>query len=819
MRIKGYIAFFFGCILFSFTFAQKSKVSGVVTGEKEGTIPGVTVRVGNTANGTITDGSGYFHLSVSNGENVLEFSHVQFEPFRLNLNLNGDTTLQIVLKERTTQLADIRVEGEIIVDDQIVTTHKIDSKAAKSLPSTFGDFNKILVTLPGVSSNNELSSAYSVRGGNFDENLVYVNDMPVYRPFLANAGRQEGLSFVNPDMVQDIEFYAGGWEPKYGDKLSSSLNIEYKEPDSLQGSVTVGLLGGTIFVGDKVGRMSYLVGARHRDSRYLLNTLEVSGQYFPTYSDIQSLLTFDLSGKNSSFINKTKLNVLFSYGRNRYLSEPQSQVTDFGSVQQNYRLQTAFIGREIMNYNTYQAGFRLTHRFENRLRTHLIGSFMNTWEREYYDVEGAYRLCDVNKNPGSSSFDECVIERGIGTNYEYGRNKLEANIATIESRWEFLLNVNHIVEGGAGVTFQDMNDHLQEYSFLDSSDYVRLKSGIFNDISLQSKQYYAYFQSTYLWKDSVHALSSGVRLTYWDYNGQGLISPRISYRWSPKWEKPTTLKLSAGLYQQPPFYRELRDQNGQIHQNVYAQKSVHLIAAYTRVFKMWDRSFMFTSDAYHKQMWDLIPYDIDNVRLRYYPGKTAVGYARGLDFRVHGEFVKGTQSWISLGFLQTRENIAGDTYTKYLNADGNEIFPNAYNKGDIVDEQKVEVGYVRRPMDQRINLAAYFEDHMPKDPSLRVYLNMVIGSGYPFGPPGSVRYRNAFSGDEYYRVDIGFSKMFEMQRYKRISKAWIRVEVLNALGADNTLSYSWIEDVNGYQFAVPNSLSARFFNVKLSADL
>ncbi len=794
-------------------------VTGVVKNEVGDVVPGVTILLKGTSFGTISDGSGAYSLRVPAGSNTLTFSHVQYNSRSEKLELKKDRVLDISLTQRTTQLEGVEVADRSMVEDEVINVQRVDAKSARSLPSTFGDFNKVLVTLPGVSSNNELSSAYSVRGGNFDENLVYVNDIPVYRPFLANAGRQEGLSFVNPDMVSDIEFYAGGWEAKYGDKLSSSLNIEYKEPDSLEAAVTLGLLGGTAYTGGRTARLSYLVGIRHRDSRYLLNTLETKGQYFPTYTDIQTFLTFDLTPDRSVFINKTKLNILASYSRNRYLTKPTSQSTDFGSVQSNFRLQTAFEGSEVLRYDTYQLGFRLTHRFTTRLRTHFIGSTLFTYEKEQYEVEGAYRLCDINTNPGSSSFDECVVIRGVGTNYNYGRNSLEANLHTAESRWEYLLNENSVLEGGVGIAIQGIDDHINEYSFLDSSDYVIMTSSTFNDLELNANQYYAYMQSTHLWKDSIHAVNLGVRATMWDYNDQLLVSPRLSYRLAPKWEQITTFKFSVGLYQQPPFYRELRDQNGSLVNDVQAQRALHFILGGTRLFYMWGRPFLFTTDIYHKQLYDLIPYDVDNVRLRYYPDQTANGFAQGADFRIHGEFVKGTQSWFSVGFLNAKEDINGDSYTVYLDEDGEEFFPNA-NTQHLIDEvEQREVGNVRRPMDQRITIAAYFEDHMPRDPTLRVYLNMVFGSGYPFGPPNNARYRNAFSGDEYYRVDLGLSKQFDVSINNLFTQIWLRVEVLNALAADNTLSYTWIQDVGGNQWAIPNSLSARFLNIKISAEL
>ncbi|WP_421879443.1 TonB-dependent receptor [Marinoscillum sp.] len=785
-------AYFLLLFLLSFhAFAQETiLISGVVSDESNQPIPGVSILLKGTQQGTITNNEGSFKLRVPSGVVTLSFSHVQYKALQESHTLTEDYQWNIILQEATTQLQDVEISDRSILDEQVNTVQRISAKSAKSLPSTFGDFNKVLVTLPGVSSNNELSSAYSVRGGNFDENLVYVNDIPVYRPFLANAGRQEGLSFVNPDMVSDIEFYAGGWEAKYGDKLSSSLNIEYKEPDSIEAAVTLGLLGGTAYTGGKTNKLSYLIGARHRDSRYLLNTLETKGQYFPTYTDVQAFLTFDLTSDKSVYINKTKLNILASYGRNRYMTEPVSQSTDFGSVQKNFRLQTAFEGAEIMRYDTYQAGFRLTHRFNQRLRTHFIGSSLFTFEKEQFDVEGFYRLCDVNTNPSESSFDQCVIERGIGTNYDYGRNSLEADLYTAESRWEYLLNTNHVLEAGVGVTIQSIDDHINEYSYVDSADYVQLESSIFNDLSLNANQYYAYAQSTILWKDSIHAINIGGRVTLWDYNNQLLVSPRVSYRLAPKWDKITTFKFSVGMYQQPPFYRELRGYDGTLRTDVNAQRSLHFIFGSTRLFYMWGRPFLFTSDVYRKQLYDIIPYDIDNVRLRYYPDQSGKGFAQGIDFRVHGEFVKGTQSWFSVGFLQTKEDVTGDAQ-----------------------------GYIRRPMDQRINIAAYFEDHMPRDPTLRVYLNLVFGSGYPFGPPNRPDLRNAFSGDEYYRADLGLSKKFDLNINNFFTHIWLRAEVLNALAADNTLSYTWIEDVYGAQFAIPNSLSARFLNIKISAEL
>ncbi|MFY0600560.1 MAG: carboxypeptidase-like regulatory domain-containing protein [Cyclobacteriaceae bacterium] len=809
------LALLFSTLLFS----QTVRVEGLVKDGFGNAIQGASVVIKGSTKGAITNEKGSFVLSANDSTKdiTLVLSHVRFVSKELKVPIrNGKVKpLSIEMVESTTELDEVEISENVSSTD-IQSVTKIDKKSAKSLPSTFGDFNKILVTLPGVASNNELSSAYSVRGGNFDENLVYVNDIPVYRPFLSNAGRQEGLSFVNPDMVEDIEFYAGGWEAKYGDKLSSSLNIEYKEPKERSGGATVGLLGGTAYFGGKNKRVSHMTGLRHKDSRYLLGTLKTQGQYFPTYTDIQSLITFDLTNRKSSEINRTKLNLLLSYGRNRYLTQPISQETQFGSIQANFRLQTGFEGREILDYDTYQSGFRLTHRVSNRFRTHLIGSGLFTYEREQFDVEGAYRLCDVNNN---SESDDCAVVRGLGRNYDYGRNSLKANLYSIESRSEYLLSELSTIELGGGVTFQQIRDEINEYSFIDSADFIQVQNPVFNEIQLKTAQYHAYLQNTMIWGDSAHAISIGARLNYWDFNEQLLFSPRLAYRYSPKWRMPTTFKFSVGYYQQPPFYRELRDFDGNIKDQVLAQRSIHYITSFTRVFYMWGRPFLFNSDAYYKKLYDIIPYDIDNVRIRYFPSNNAEGYAAGFDFRVNGEFIKGTQSWFSVGFLKTQENISDDQFTVFYDEEGVEIPAHQANDENTADSETINVGSLRRPTDQRINLAVYFEDHMPNDPSLRVHLNMVFGSGYPFGPPKSVRYRNAFSGDEYYRVDLGLSKIFNRSAKKIFPSVILRLELLNALAADNTLSYTWIEDVNGNNFAIPNSLSARFLNIKLSAEL
>ena len=784
-----YLVYLCFTLLTCTSFAQNNLLTGTVTNAKGEPLLGVTVLNIEAEKGTATNERGTYQLPISGNSATIRFSFIGYISQEIFIEFSGEgrQVKDIILEEDEKVLDEVEITGEEEPDRVDPTTvTRIRAREARQLPSAFGEFSQVLATLPGVANNNELSSAYSVRGGNFDENLVYVNGIPIYRPFLANSGRQEGLSFVNSDLVKDIRFYAGGWQAKYGDKLSSSLNIEYKTPEYLEGSVSLGLLGGTGYVGGNLGneRSRYIVGVRHRDSRYLLNTLEVEGQYFPRFTDAQSLFTFDLSGKSSPYQNRTKLELLFSYARNRYLTEPGSLTTEFGSVQRNFRLQTAFIGQEILNYDTYQAGWRLTHRLNDRFRTSFIGSYVRTLEQEDFDVEGGYRLCDVDNDPGSSSFDNCVITIGVGTNYNYGRNELNANIANFESRNDILINENNFLEFGGGVSYQDIRDEINEYAFNDSVGFITITESTFNELELNSLQYSAYVQNTTILGDSAHVLNYGVRLNYWDENEELLISPRLQYRF--QFNPTTAIRLAAGVYNQPPFYRELRDREGNINRDVLAQKSIHFIASVEKGYTMWGRDFIFTAEAYWKELSDVIAYDVDNIRLRYFANNNARAFARGIDLRVNGEFIQGTQSWFSLGILQTEE--------------------------DLEDDKQ---GFIRRPTDQTINLGVYFEDHLPNDPTVRVYLNMNIGSGYPFGPPGRDDLRNAFAGDEYYRVDLGISKLFKLKNHGFLKELLLRGELLNALAADNTLSYTWIEDVTGGSFAVPNSLSARFLNIRL----
>lgn len=768
--------------------AQQVLLQGNVVDTLGNGIAGVSIYEKKNPNiGATTDSLGRYSLEVYIEDSInVVFQHISYFSRHLVLNIDNYANLAaiVVLKQNTNLLDELEIYGKGKGPDMISVV-QLSPLDIEMLPSPFHEFSKVLSTLPGVVSNNEFSSAYAVRGGNFDENLVYVNGIPIYRPFLIRSGQQEGLSFVNPDLVSNISFSAGGWQPKYGDKLSSSLSIAYDNPKENLAGITVGLLGGAAYATlyDQEGGAGALVGVRHKNSQYLLNTLETKGEYLPSFTDVQVLLSKPF-GQN----NRTSVELLASYARNRYLVKPVSQETFFGTFSRTMRLNVYFEGNELMEYDTYQTGLKLSHLFSQRFVSDVILSGYYTLEREYYDIEGAYRICDINLNPGNDQ-SECLTIRGVGSNYRYARNRLAAKTFNAELRNTYYVNSTHLVEFGAGVSLSNVDDFLNEYQFSDSSDFITLNSAAYGEADISAVHVTAYAQHTTS-IDPKNTLTYGVRLNYRDLNDQLLVSPRLQYAFSPTWEREVVFRAAVGLYQQPPFYRELRDRDGYVKRKVRAQSSWHNIVSLDYNFKMWGRDFKWVTEAYYKYMWNIIPYEVDNVRIRYAAHNRATAYAAGFDVRISGEFIEGAQSWFSLGILTTEEDLQDD-----------------------------EHGYRRRPSDQRVNLGVYFQDHIPNDPSIRMYLSLLVGTGLPFGPPNNEEYRNAFTGKAYRRVDIGFSKIFDFEEKHpegKLKSLWISAEILNLMNFTNVLSYSWIEDVNRQQFAVPNSLSTRFLNIKLT---
>lgn len=756
-------------------FAQDIALEGFVLDKDSIPLIGSNIQIPQTSFGTTTDSNGYFELQVPIQDSYqLKISYIGYQEQIIAIE-------KLAIDQKITIFLVVDSLQTIVVTEEKfqpkISTFHIDPKSVDLLPSPFGDFNKILSTLAGVSSNNELSSTYSVRGGSIAENLVYVNNIEVYRPFLIRAGRQEGLSFINPDLVETIEFSAGGWEAQYGDKLSSMLAIQYKKPEKWEANGNIGLLGGRAYIGGVAfqEKLSFVLGIRHKNSRYLLSTLPTQGEYFPRFTDVQSFVTYQFSERD-------KLELLTAYAQNRYEVEPTTRETDFGTLNQTFRLTVAFDGREKLEYELYQSALKYTHEWDAQSSSSLIVSAMNTREREFLTLESGYRLAEVINQ--SLNLNDLLNSQDLGTEYENARNRLNASIFHIENRNTFQLTADHQIDLGIRLSQEEIFDNLIEFSFIDSVGYVINPIGVNTRLSLISQRLQGYLQHTFSINNQ-HFFNYGIRLNYWTINEELLFSPRFQYAFRPNWLRDYTFKFAVGVYQQPPFYRELRNQQGILNLDLMAQKSWHFILGTESYFLIADRQFKWTTEAYYKQLQDVIPYDIDNVRLRYFAENNATAYAYGLDFRISGEFVKDAVSWFSLSFLRTEENIENDN-----------------------------LGFVRRPTDQRITAAIYFEDYLPSNPTWRVNLRLLYGTGLPFSPPDNPEFRAALSAPSYRRVDIGFSKLIVGN--KGFDSIWIGLDILNLLGTQNTISYNWIRDVNNQQFAIPNTLSTRFANFRVN---
>lgn len=799
--------------------AQQAYVQGVVQDARQQPLIGATVTIEGKNIATATDARGRFSLTLEPNVRVwLVVRYIGFQTNREELELlpQEKRFLTVELQEEKTNLTEVRILGKNPEDtrEQISIT-KLDPRLTQTLPAPFQEFNKILLTLPGVTSNNELSSSYSVRGGNFDENLVYVNGIEVYRPFLNISGQQEGLSFVNPDLVEDVTFSSGGWKPQYGDKLSSVLDIQYRRPNKFAATLSGSLTGGSVHTEGTAaaGRFTYLVGARHKNAAYVLNSLEVEGDYRPKFSDVQTYLTYDLSSqthRDAGLEPKTQLSFLGNIAQNNYQVRPETRETTFGTVNQMLRLLVGYDGQEQMKYTTYQGGVRLQHAFNANLSSELIYSGLYSQEREFRDLEAGYRFCDVMPSPGVSPFNRCAGERGVGTRYEYSRNRLKAAMQHMEARTTWSPTVQSQFSAGIKGSREKISDILQEYSFQDSSDYVYNLGQLQSRQDLSSWRFQGFAQHQWA-VDSLKTLTYGVRFHYWTVNQQLSLSPRIQYAMQfsklPDW----SFKVASGVYVQAPIYRELRDAQGELVKDVANQRSWHFISGTEYRFKKWGRPFKLTAEAYYKYLPSVIPYELDNMRVRYLPHVNATAYAMGLDVRVNGEFIKGEESWFSLGLLRTRENLAGDS-----------VITRDPSTGKVVS--RTERGYLRRPTDQLLNFGVFFQDHLPNHPTWRMYLNMVFSTGVPFSPPGDINFRSSFPGQDYKRVDIGFSKLLTLRKTEEengvgLKSIWLSLEVLNLISANNVISYNYVKDYNSITYAVPNYLTGRLLNLRCIVKL
>lgn len=769
-----------------------------------------------------------------------------------------------------------------IIDGVVIKTVKEEVNGLDRIPpidlqkQVMGGVERMLVlTQAGVNSNNELTSNYNVRGGNYDENLVYVDGFLINRPFLTRSGQQEGLSFINTALVQDIYFSSGGFQSMYGDKLSSVLDIHYRKPDSLRISAMASLLGVEAHVEDKVGkhdRFQYLFGARYRANGYLLNSLPTKGNYNPVFWDAQAVTNYTINEHWS-------WTVLGHISSNLYQFAPQTSQTDFGTANQAYSFNIYFEGQEKTKFLTSTVGTSLNYA-SKKYEGKTFFTYFRSDERETFDILGEYFINELETDPSKEQFGDSIAVLGVGGFLNHARNQLKADIFSVYHDGSVIFkpknqNTRHELKVGAGIQIDHFNDVLSEWKYVDSAGYsqvdqptdeVDLYEVIKGKLQLDNQRYNGYLQDHWEWKkirrnipvekkisyedstgklrervirDTIDesrsglSLDYGLRGTYTTFNSDGFITPRLTLTYFPvKYvyhngrfvRRGVRYRFSSGLYYQPPFYREFRTFTGQLNQNVKSQKSAHFVLGMDYSFFMWKREspFKFSAEAYYKYLWDVNPYEVDNVRTRYFANNDAVAYATGLDLNLNGEFVPGLMSFFKLGLLSTKEDIKGDYYYDYYNAAGEKIIYGYSEDQVAVDSNRVNPGYIRRPTDQHVTVGVLFQDHMPGLKQLTCQVGITYGSRLPYGPPDHSRYKDTLTMKSYFRVDMGMSydilyrKPGKTRNFlKKMESAIISFEVFNLLGVNNVLSKQWVQDVSGKYYSIPNYLTQRRFNVKL----
>ena len=796
------------------SFAQNATIKGIILDENNQPIEKVNVKTDN--NGTATNTNGFYIITIpANKEITIEFTHLSHKKVVSTFNLKNGEQFEFnpVMSTSIEQIATVIVSGDRRKEVEGILTLK--SEVIRKIPGANAGVENLLLTLPGVNNNNELSTQYSVRGGNYDENLVYVNGIEVYRPFLVRSGQQEGLSFVNTNLVQNVDFSSGGFQAKYGDKLSSVLDITYKNPYQFEVNADLSLLGGSLSVENlsKDSKFSSIVGLRYRDNSLLVNAKETETNFKPTFADAQAYFTY-------KFSNKFYLSFLGGASINKYNFEPQTRQTNFGTLSDPVALLVFYDGQEKDRYQTLFGAFKGSYFVNDDLTLHLIASTYHTTEEEYFDILAQYRLGEVNSNIGDENLGEVEFSQGIGSQLNHGRNDLDALITNIEHKGDFKVNDNRF-EWSVKYTNEDIRDRLIEWEVIDSAGFSVRPPRTFpndqpyesfsgplepfqnvrstNNTQINRLQAYGQWSKRSTLGTSDVWYNAGVRAHSWSVSGDGIsssnqtvFSPRAQFAIKPYWEKDMLFRLAAGMYYQPPFYRELRDANGAIQPNVKAQKSFHLVLGNDYSFKMWDRPFKLTSEVYYKNLSDVNPYTLENVRIRYRANNSAKAYAYGLDMRLNGEFVPGTESWFSFGYLKTEENINNR-------------------------------GYISRPTDQRLKFAALFQDYVPNMPNLKMYLNLVFNTGLPGGSPSYAdpyefqnrlpSYKRADLGLQYVLVDS--EKTFNTGWKKPFKALSFGFEIFNIFDVQNSITNTWVRDVSSKrQIAIPNYLTPRVFNVR-----
>jgi CarboxypepD_reg-like domain/TonB-dependent Receptor Plug Domain len=790
---------------FSFAVAQPLvRVSGIVYSDEKLPLAQVTVTVLGQAQSTVTDEFGVYTVYSKSKTFSIKYSLLGYQPQTVEFSAHSGAriTRHVSLRPNINELEQVNIANK---QNQLSNTTTINIGDVSSMPLVSGNFENMLKTLPGVSTNNELSAQYSVRGGNFDENLIYINDVEINRPVLIRNGQQEGLSFINSDLVSKAKFSAGGFEAKYGDKLSSVLDIRYDKPDSNQTILSTSFLNTSLST-KRVFKNSFLLaGLRYKNNTSVLIKQDEKGSYNPNYADAQLLYQYDFSPKfNVSFLSN------FNMGQFKLV--PTNRETQFGTLSTTFKLDVDYTGQEIDDYQTFGSAVTAAYSPKPNLVIKFINSYFNTIERERFDINGSYIFAEIDQNFYGESFGQISKSRGIGSYYNYGRNSLNTQIFASEIKVDQNLN-NHVFSWGLKFDQSSYRDQLNEYSYTDSAGYILPNNA--TNITLQNlinvknnldiKNYSTYIQDSYS-LSSLAELQLGARATYNSLSKQLLISPRMLIAYRPN-SNNKILRFTAGVYNQPPSYRTIRDFSGILNIDQKAQRSYNTSIGYDYAFDGFGTRLKFTSEVYFKYSDRLIPYKIDNLRIKYLASEVSRGYAYGADFSIGGEFVKDMVSYFRMSVMHANEDILGDNYIQ----NGTTIYP----------------GYLKRPTDQRLNFSIFFQDRLLNSPTYKVHLNALYGSRLPIGPSQTPRYLDKFYVPSYKRVDIGFSKDFlddaAMHKPKFLDRNFNAVilffEVFNMLNINNTVSYLWLKDVDNVQYAIPNYLTGRQFNLKLIMTL
>jgi len=807
------------------SFAQKKAafISGKVMDENEKPLAKVSVIILGRQTGFASSDSGTFRMKVpAEKAFALVFSYAGYKTEQRNflLNENEDEQVVVRLEKNEQQLK------EVIVSHQKERTEagliKINPKDAINIPAPVGGIESLIKIFVG--SNNELTSQYSVRGGNYDENLIYVNDFEVFRPYLVNNAQQEGLSFINPEMTKNVSFYNGGFQAKYGDKMSSVLDIQYKKPREFGGSVYIGLLEQGLHLEGTAekNKFTYSIGLRNRTNKSLLGSQETQGTYSPSSSDVQALFTYQLNDKNL-------IEMMGTFSQTKFSLMPQSAELTSSVFSpfftQNLGLDINFQGEEKDTYQTNMVGLSLTQQLKKNLRIKWMVSRFEDNENEAYDIIGSYLFGERDFDPNSATFGLITNPLGAGVYQDFARNRLGITVWNATHKG-YLEVGRHFLQWGVSAERQTVNDNLHSWEYQDSAGYslpytpgaVTLSDYVNANNNIGITRFTGFVQDNILFKNANDfTLQAGARYNYNNLNNQFLVSPRIGFSWKPKdAKKDIVYRASLGIYDQPPFFREMVKPDGTLNEDLKAQRSWQASAGFDYNFKLDDRPFRIATEGYYKGMTDVDPYDISNVHIQYFGVNDAKAYAAGVETRLFGELVKDAESWISIGVMKTMEKVNNASYYRYTLDSLNQP----------IDSIKVQQGWIRRPTDRRLTLGMFIQDYLPTNKNFKFYMSLLYGSNMPYSIPGSVAYRDALIIPAYIRVDVGFSALLldgeksnrrSHSPFRNFESIWATLEVFNLIDRENTISYMLIKDFANDTYAIPQRLTPRLLNLKLVA--